>query len=105
MWIGYQQLLQLHIGCILINIWTTFITTNNRGVIFWMDNVLIQLLYQSTTFKIFFFVNSSTANSINIQKSYRLENQELIMVSGDGRATIFGTLVSSPKNKKEGPSQ
>ena len=31
MWKGYQQPLKLHIGCILINIWIIFITTNNRG--------------------------------------------------------------------------
>ena len=50
MWKRYKQQLQLHIGCILINIWIIFFTTNNRGVIFLMDSVLIQSLYQNTIF-------------------------------------------------------
>ena len=50
MWKEYQQPLQLHIGCILINIWIIFFTTNNKGVIFLMDNVLIQSLYQNIVF-------------------------------------------------------
>ena len=36
----------------LINTWIIFITTNNRGVIYWMNNMLIQLLYQNTVIKI-----------------------------------------------------
>ena len=45
MWKGYQQPLQLHIGFILINMWIISFTTNNRGLIFLMDHVLIQSLY------------------------------------------------------------